>query len=82
MKQILVWLCSGLLFSSIATVNATVIVDTGPGPSTGGGWTLDSMQSLAAEFSTSQSYTISDIEGWIGSTGCTPGTATLAIYNK
>lgn len=78
MKKILVSLHALLMFGCIATANATVIVDTGPGPgNNSGGWSLHSAQWLAAEFSTSQAYKITDIQGWIGGTG----TGTLAIYS-
>ena len=57
--------------------NAAVIVDTGPGPSSQGGWSLYSGQWLAAEFTLDQQFTLTDVKGWIGGD---VGTATVAIY--
>ena len=65
-----------------------MIVDTGPGPintSGMGGLTLGTDQWLAAEFSLGASYTISDVQGWIGiglpNGNASTGTGTIAILS-
>ena len=63
----------------IAPVSAVTIVDTGPGPATAGGPSLASFQWLAAEFSISQPYIITDVQGWMHNIDAL-GTATAAIY--
>ncbi len=75
--------CAGLLISSITAAKATTIVDTGPGTNTSTAWQLSQYQSLATQFSTTQAYTITDIQGWIGgfSNLANAGSATIAIYS-
>ena len=70
---------SQLLGAGIAS--ATLIIDTGPGPF-GGGWDLDAHQWLAAEFSLGASFTITDVQGWIGNgqQSQITGTVTAVIY--
>jgi hypothetical protein len=74
---------STLVLSAVLAVplvaGAATVVDTGPGPSTGGGWTLYGPQWLAAEFSIAAPTVVSNVEGWIQPID-TPGTATVAIY--
>ncbi|WP_308515708.1 PEPxxWA-CTERM sorting domain-containing protein [Sphingomonas flavescens] len=56
--------CAALL--SVATPAwALNIVDTGPGTGEGPSWTLDTSQSLAAQFFTSQDYTVTDEYLWM-----------------
>ena len=60
---------------------AVTIIDTGESPNTGpsGGLVVGINQSLAAEFTLTQPYTLTDIEGFIG--GEVAGTGTVAIYS-
>lgn len=65
------------LWGSFAT--AATIIDSGPGSQTGG-YNLDFQdQWLAQQFTTSQAYQISGIEGWMGA--YVPGDVTLALYS-
>ena len=45
--------------------NAATIVDTGPGPSYGGGWSLGRDQWLAVQFAIDSRWRLTDIYGWI-----------------
>jgi hypothetical protein len=80
MKSILfsaVSFCQLILIST--SLNAATIVDTGPGPNVEGGLGLSVNQWLAAEFTTTDDYTITDVEGWI-SPFFDGGDGTVAIY--
>ena len=57
----------------------TTIVDTGAGLSNNGGYTIGSYQSLAGQFTITESYTITDIYGWIGKDSNNPETGTFTI---
>lgn len=75
-----------LLFSNQA--QAVIIVDTGPGPVPGvpgGYWINGSFQWLAAKFSLDQTYSLTDIYGWMGlykndNGNPLSGNATISIY--
>ena len=56
----------------------TTIVDTGPGGPIIGGTSFGSFQWVAAEFSITDPYSVTDVHAWIGSV--TGGTATAALY--
>jgi hypothetical protein len=68
-------------FCYINTAKASLIVDTGEGSSVSGGTDLYSDQWLAGQFSISDSYTISSMEGWFGTRAGTTGTVTAALYS-
>ncbi len=78
MKNVIAIYLLTLLIGASYTVQANVIVDTGPGPSDPGGLVLDQNQWLAAEFTIDKTYVITDVEGWMGS--WLPGNVTVAIY--
>jgi len=67
-----------LMLGICAQAQALTIVDTGVGPTIQSGWTLSSNQWLAGEFTLSQSYSITDIYGWIAN--YSGGTAHFVIY--
>jgi len=74
-------LCFTLLLFSATAANAVVIVDTGPGPGGDtGGWTLGDTQWLAGEFTTTEDYIITSIEGWINPLNST-GIVRVALYS-
>jgi hypothetical protein len=76
-------LLATLLFAASSLTHAAYIVDTGPGNTTyTSGSLLDGSQWLAGRFTTNQSYTITDVQGWIGGPSFGGGTATLAIYSN
>ena len=79
MKKAFMLLCA-MFMTGIGTSQASVIVDTGPGPDGSGGYTLASYQWLAAEFSITESVTVDSIEGWIGGGGAGE-VGTIAIYS-
>lgn len=71
----------------LATSNASAsyIFDTGAGDPTAGGFALSPEQSLAGQFTLTDSYIIDSVEGWFnryipGSGNQAPRTATAAIY--
>jgi len=68
-KYLSIILLLALLTAAPSVVMATPLVDTGPGPVTGGGVDLYNIggesQWLAAEFTLSQSSTIKSVEGWM-----------------
>lgn len=70
-------LLAGIMWFSLA--NAATIVDTGPGPSYGGGWTLGQHQWLAVQFTIDTPWQITDIYGWIG-TERAAGEAHVSVY--
>ncbi|MGB5603637.1 MAG: hypothetical protein WBO14_14505 [Gammaproteobacteria bacterium] len=82
-------ICAGIVFTS-GSVNAVTIVDTGPGPSVGGGPIVipagyfgsltPNGQSLAAEFSIVTSAVVTGIEGWMVSFDGS-GQGTIALYS-
>lgn len=78
--KLLAGLAMGLFVIGISGVaHATIIIDTGTkGPDTGISWSLGSYQWLAAEFTLSDNYTISDLEAFLW--GHFNATATAAIY--
>ncbi|NOX97496.1 MAG: PEP-CTERM sorting domain-containing protein [Nitrospirae bacterium] len=81
MKKVVLVLGMLLGMSLLLTTpaQAVYIVDTGQ-PSVGVGHVLDSSQWLAAEFTLTQNYTLTDIQGFMY-TANTPGTAGVAIYS-
>jgi hypothetical protein len=73
-------ICQLILIST--SLNAATIVDTGPGPNVAAGSALGAdpaAQWLAAEFTTTDDYTITDVEGWIAPF-FDGGDGTVAIY--
>jgi hypothetical protein len=56
-----------ILFLTIQTAHGSLIIDTGPASSAKEAWVLTNEQFLAAEFVLGQSYSITDVQGWIGS---------------
>lgn len=86
MKNILASALAVVLLSTISPVQAGYIVDTGAGPSGVGGWTLGSSstvaypQWLAAEFTLPSAYYITDIAGWIETSGRVGQTFTITVY--
>ena len=66
------------LLLPVPKIYAATIVDTGPGPSDSGGWTLYGDQWLAAKFTITELVTISSIEGWMNVGGA--GDLDIAIY--
>jgi len=64
----------GITFNANAS---SYIVDTGE-PTSGGGFVLNPDQSLAGQFTLTNSYTIDSLEGWFD--GREDGTATAAVY--
>ena len=84
-KKRLAGLTLGLLmFGAASMAQASLIVDTGPGPiGNVGGRTLTSgngAQWLAAEFSLDQDYFITDLQGWIYNGDQTGNMFTISIY--
>ncbi len=68
-----------------APVHATVLVDTGPGNTGSGGWSLyltdgQSYQHLAATFSVGASTVIDRIEGWMGSASNGPAQVQVQLF--
>ena len=84
MRTILVWAILGV--AGTAAVRADDILNTGPGPNTGGGYTLTNYspsvpflaQFLGAEFTLSQSTLLTDVEAWVWTS--TPDLLSFAIY--
>ncbi len=70
-------LCLCLIFAFEA--QATLIVDTGAAATDTSGVALGQIQSLAGQFTISNSYTVSAVEGWFGASY--DGTLTAAIYS-
>jgi hypothetical protein len=71
-----------VLFSTFLAgiCQAAVLLDTGPGPSSGDAWFLDSIhRGLAGKFTTTQTWTIGSLEAWIKVDAAGPVRA--AIYN-
>jgi hypothetical protein len=66
-----------LLSGLVSSASATVIVDTGPGPAEGGGWSLYDTSWLGAGFSLLNNTTLTDIYGWMAGVG----TAHIGIYD-
>lgn len=66
-----------LIFSIDAS--ASYIVDTGPGDATAGGHSVTTSQWLAGQFTITDSYTLTSVEGWFYAPN--DGTATAAIYS-
>ncbi|MCA9432219.1 MAG: hypothetical protein KC940_17035, partial [Candidatus Omnitrophica bacterium] len=79
MKHLALVLCMAVVASlSAVPAGATLIVDTGQPPPSFSGGTLYSGQWLAAEFTLSQEYSITGVEGWMWKNFS--GLMTLAIY--
>ena len=82
-KKMLAGLAIGLLVLGMVTMaQGAIIVDTGEVPA-GGEVALsynNPTQWLAGQFSITQSYTITDVQGYIRQTSWSPGTLTLSIY--
>ena len=77
-KTILLLFC--LLLILPASANAVLIVNTGPGPNITGGASLNAYQWLAAEFSITDSYTLTGIEGWMNEYNQKGGLLDIALY--
>jgi hypothetical protein len=91
MKLRIVVLIIVLMFCFISPVSATIIVDTGPGPSSVGGRSLYGVmdngtfffQSLGGKFTLVDDTTLTAVYGWIGANAVDsiPGTAHVSIYS-
>ena len=68
---------AGVFLFMVHNANAAVIIDTGPGPNAQEGWSLDANQWLAAEFTLTDDYVITDIDAWLYPNS---GSLTYAIY--
>jgi hypothetical protein len=58
--------------------SAALIVDTGEPPDDSSGWSLDFGQNLAGEFTLGQTFTVTDVVGWMFEV--VAGDMTVAIY--
>ena len=76
MKKFSKFLCAVVLVLLPSHVFAAILVYTGQPPSVTAGYSLSDIQSLAVGFTLDDSYTITDIEGWIYGFG----TLSLSIY--
>ncbi|MDA8418421.1 MAG: PEP-CTERM sorting domain-containing protein [Desulfobacteraceae bacterium] len=77
-KKLLAGLAIGvMMFGMTGMASADTIVDTGTNQA-GSNWTLSNSQWLAGQFSLSQAYTITDVEGFMW--GGSGSTATVALY--
>jgi hypothetical protein len=64
----------------MGTCQAAILLDTGPGPTSGDAWFLDSIHNaVAGKFTTTKAWNISSIQVWMQLD--TGGTARAAIYN-
>lgn len=81
MKKLLLLLGIIGILTFLNQAQAAIIVDTGSGPIETEGWVIDgdNHQSLAAKFSLTQGYALTDIYGWMGLAGPS-GTAKISIY--
>lgn len=83
-KKLFVILAVDLLMLGLTSkAQASLIVDTGPGPLGGSGLTLSSgsnAQWLAAEFSLDQDYFITELQGWIYNQDQTGNMFTISVY--
>lgn len=74
-----------LLTSSVATARPITVVDTGPGPQSGGGPSLFTFPSggyqwLATRFSVTESVIVKSVEGWITETP-NGGVLVVGVYS-
>ena len=77
MKRLLmICVVSCMLLPNVAP--ADMIIDTGQPPNVMSGYSLDVDQWLAGEFTLTQAYTITDVQGWMFEG--TSGYVTVAIY--
>ncbi|NND61523.1 MAG: PEP-CTERM sorting domain-containing protein [Gammaproteobacteria bacterium] len=74
------YLAALALMVSPLAANAVAIVDTGATPNSGGNWSLNWSQGIAGQFTTTEDYFVSSVEGWIQNV-YTAGTLTAAIYS-
>lgn len=82
MKKIALLIVSFFLLSIGTLSYAEIIIDTGPGPDLNAGWALREIQWLAAEFSLTEAYNITDVEGWMFSVfPAMDATAHISIYS-
>lgn len=86
-KKLLAGLALTLLITTtVSSAYADTIVDTGPGLGTSFNWTLSNEtpgvtdQWLAAEFTLTQDYYITDLFGWLHNNGQTGNKFTITIY--
>jgi len=63
MKKLLISLV--IVFALTSPVSASLIFDTGQSANSSSGWLLNSNQWLAAEFTVNNSYTLTDIQGFM-----------------
>ena len=61
-------------------VQAALIVDTGTGPDSLGGWSLDTDQWLSAEFNLDQDTYLTGLYGWMSNNNRTGDNFTISIY--
>lgn len=67
MKRNTLWTMPVVLILVAGAAYGDDILNTGPGPSVSGGYTIaDLVQSLGVEFTLSQTTQLTDVEGWIG----------------
>jgi len=84
-KKLSKTLGAALMLCLSSLTHAGLIVDTGPGPNTISGAALSSTvtgigQWLAGEFTLSSAHYVTDIEGWIASTGKVGTQFTITVY--
>ncbi len=78
-RHLAIIVCALSLAVFAGTAHATLLIDTGQPPDSGGGWSLFSDQDLAAKFTLAQATTITDVEGWMN--GFIAGDITFAIFD-
>ncbi|MEM6858063.1 MAG: PEPxxWA-CTERM sorting domain-containing protein [Pseudomonadota bacterium] len=81
MNRLMITAAIALGLFATQPASASTIIDTGPGPSEGGGFTLSPNQSLAAEFDLTQDYTITSVEGWISTLADESGFFSASIFS-
>ncbi len=77
-RTVFVLLMLFVLLQAGEPLHADTIVDTGPGPGSLGGTVLATTQWLAGRFTTAQAYSITSVEGWLGSS--VAGNIRITLY--
>ncbi|MBT8101209.1 MAG: PEP-CTERM sorting domain-containing protein [Gammaproteobacteria bacterium] len=75
------YLAALALMVSPLAANAVAIVDTGATPNSASNWSLNWSQGIAGQFTTTEDYLVTSVEGWIQDV-FTAGTLTAAIYSN
>jgi hypothetical protein len=73
-------LISALLLTGWFSIlcQAAIVVDTGPGPSSGNPWFIDSIHNgMAGKFTTTRTYNITSVEAWMQVDAGGPATAVI-----